>query len=279
MRALAGLLLVVSLALVGCPPNDPREDAAVIDASADVRAPVDVNLDARQCSLRCGSTMQRCCTNDEGLDECLDVSSDVTNCGVCGLDCVRARRGDRCVAMQCSCGDFAIGCTGEPDSTCCPVAPDGRGQRCANIGRDFNDCGECGRSCDARQANRCEGGSCACGGDGALCAGTDTDLCCLDGFGVASCVDTTTDDLNCGGCNRRCGAFEDCMRGVCIDFTIPDAGPIDASRPDAGPGDAGAPDGGAPDGGAPDAHTSDTGLDAATDPDASLDTGVTTDVG
>ena len=224
----AVLASTLAVVLSACPPSNVPEDARLDTAETDVLAD-DAPIDAMPCALSCETTQERCCPAPDGTEQCIDVSADVTNCGLCGLDCVATRRGDRCIAMQCSCGGFAIGCTGQANSICCPVAPDGRAQRCANIGRDFGDCGECGRACDASQANRCEGGSCRCGLDGALCAGTETDLCCVDLFEVASCVDTTRDDLNCGGCNRRCGAFENCIDGVCVDFTIPDAGPVDAS--------------------------------------------------
>lgn len=247
IRALsfAALSIGATLALTACPPGTPAADVGV-DAPLDSPAPADVNTDARRCGVTCSTTRERCCTNDEGADECIDVSSDVTNCGLCGLDCVATQRGDRCIAMQCSCGGFAIGCTGEQNSTCCPPADDGRSERCANLGRDFGDCGGCGRTCDVTQANRCEAGLCQCGLDGDVCEGTSTDLCCIDVFEVASCVDTTSDDLNCGGCNRRCGAFENCIDGVCVDYTIPDAGPIDAGPIDA-PTDAAASDAGAGD--------------------------------
>ena len=229
------LWLASSLAavLTACPPSDVPADALLDSGERDAPS-IDAPADALACDLACTTTRERCCRAADGTPQCIDVSADVANCGLCGLDCVAAHRGDRCIAMQCSCGGFAIGCTGETDSTCCPLAPDGRGERCANLGRDFGDCGECGRACEVSQANRCEGGSCRCGLDGSLCAGTVTDLCCVDLFDVASCVDTTRDDLNCGGCNRPCGAFEDCMDGVCVDFTIPDAGPLrDAGSPDA----------------------------------------------
>ncbi len=234
------LVALVASFLVGCPPHETPEDAASSPDAPDAWAP-DAPPDALGCSLTCSTTLERCCRDAEGVAACIDVSSDVSNCGVCGLDCVASHRGDRCITMQCSCGAFSIGCTGEDDSTCCPPAADGRAERCANIGRDFQDCGGCGRVCEPSQANRCEGGQCYCGTDGARCAGTETDLCCVDVFEVASCVDTTTDDLHCGGCNRRCRAFEHCMDSVCVDFTIPDAGPPDAAisadaatSPDAG---------------------------------------------
>ncbi len=269
IRALLRVVLasLVGLGLSGCPPQPLVPDASEMDAPAgDVGT--DANFDARRCGVTCSTTMERCCTSDEGVDECIDVTHDVTNCGLCGLDCVATNRGDRCIAMQCSCGAFAIGCTGDDASTCCPPAPDGRTERCANLGRDFGDCGGCGQLCDALQANRCEAGLCRCGLDGDLCAGTETDVCCLDVFDVASCVDTTSDDLNCGGCNRRCGPFEDCRSGVCVDFTIPDAGPFDAAPIEAGPRDAGARDAGSLDAGSLDAGPVDAGTEAGASMDA-----------
>ncbi|MFN7696499.1 MAG: hypothetical protein ACK5U8_01260 [Deltaproteobacteria bacterium] len=256
------ILLVVTLwavpALPACPPSTVPEDASLDVAMRDAPRS-DATFDALRCNLSCATTQERCCRAPEGVEQCIDVSADVTNCGVCGLDCVATRRGDRCIAMQCSCGDFSIGCTGEDNSSCCPVAPDGRAQRCANLGRDFGDCGDCGRTCDIRQANRCEGGLCRCGVAGDLCAGTETDLCCVDVFGVAACVDTGRDSDHCGRCNRRCGAFENCIDGECVDFTRQDAGSLDAGPLDAGPLDAGSHDSGSE---AP------TSLDAAPGADA-----------
>jgi hypothetical protein len=221
---LAALLVAL---LSGCPATDPPRDAATESGPSPADAPSpDAAADAGPpCDLRCATTQQRCCLDEAGAPACVDVANDVTNCGLCGLDCVATHRGDRCVAMQCTCGDFDIGCTGRQDSFCCPEAPDGRVARCANLGRDFGDCGGCGRTCDALTADRCEGGLCTCGRTGRTCAGTRADRCCVDVFENGACVDTTRDKLHCGGCNVQCGAFEDCIDGRCIDFTRRDAGP------------------------------------------------------
>lgn len=206
-------LALLAASTLGCPPGE-----ATRDGSLDARpATSDAHeRDALACDPTCSSTRERCCASAEGAPRCVDVSSDVANCGLCGFDCRALRRGDRCVAMQCSCGAFAIGCTGEDTSLCCPPAPDGRAERCANVGRDFDDCGGCGRVCDAMRANRCEAGQCQCGTDGSRCAGTPEDRCCLDRFDVASCVDTTRDDDHCGDCDVRCTALERCVLGRCV---------------------------------------------------------------
>jgi len=260
--ARATTALACALLLAACPPTSPTEDAAGLDGSTFDAPREDTRTDALACMLRCATTQERCCFGDDGDPACIDIPTGVANCGLCGLDCVATRRGTRCEAMQCACGDFPVGCTGDLTSFCCPPAPDGRTERCVNLGRDYGDCGECGRTCLPTQANRCEGGTCRCGTDGGACAGTDESLCCVDVFEVASCVDTTSDPLHCGACNRRCGAFENCIDGECVDFTLRDAGPIpDAGSPDAGPTDAAR---------APDASSLDAdGADAA--PDADLD--------
>jgi len=279
LRASA-VALTCAMLLAACPPTSPTPDAD-LDSSLFDAPPADTDDDALACSVRCSSTQERCCFGDDGVPACIDVASDVANCGLCGLDCVATRRGTRCEAMQCACGDFPVGCTGDLTSFCCPAAADGRSERCVNLGRDYGDCGECGRTCLPTQANRCEGGSCRCGIDGTACAGTDESLCCVDVFEVASCVDTTRDPMHCGGCNSPCGAFENCIDGVCVDFTLRDAGPVpdaatdagprdagshDAGGPDAGSHDAGSPDAGSPDAGSPDAGSPDAGLaDAALD--------------
>lgn len=260
---------VLASLLAACPPSRPPEDAAGLDASLLDAPRGDTHTDVLACTVRCSTTQERCCFGDDGTPACIDVTSDVENCGLCGLDCVAALRGDHCESMQCACGDFPIGCTGEASSICCPVAADGRTERCANLGRDFADCGECGRACNPLQANRCEGGECRCGIDGAVCDGTATSLCCLDIFEVASCVDTTRDPLNCGDCNIRCGAFERCVDSDCVDFTIPDAGPpTDAGTGDAGTGDAGPGDAGTGDAGTVDAGARDAAIDAPSLEDA-----------
>ncbi len=62
--------------------------------------------------------------------------------------------------------------------------------------------GECVPTCDA--SSYCAGGVCRpyCGGEEFLCGGR--------------CVDPRADREHCGGCDRRCGAEESCLLGVCV---------------------------------------------------------------
>ena len=203
---------LVAIALTACGPEDPGPLDAGADAGRD--AGMDAGRDAgASCEPSCGPGMS-CCSRD-GVAACTALASDPMNCGSCGLDCVAARRGDRCRASQCACGAFDIGCTGDITSRCCPATPT-VAAHCGNLARDPNDCGECGRVCSRDVGNRCEGGTCVCGDAAAGCGGDATDRCCNDGLGFYACVDTTTDRRHCGACARRCMPTESCEAGACV---------------------------------------------------------------
>lgn len=251
MNRLSAFVLLASLALgcgPGSPPGDGGDDVGVDAALRDAAF-----IDTGRCDLSCEAG-RACCLGAAG-DMCVDLSTDVTNCGVCGLDCVVARRGDSCVDYQCSCGSAEVGCTGGENSICCPPAVAGGQAYCANTGRDPTDCGTCGFECIPERANQCEGGSCTCGLSGSECAGTPEDRCCTRDAEDYSCVDTTTSMDHCGACGNRCGAFTICRAGECVS-TLPDGG-TDAATIDA----------------AIDAATIDAGVDASADVDAGTDAG------
>lgn len=202
-------VVLLSVALAGCPQParpEPPDDATVERDTG--------RTDAPSCEPGCSSTRERCCSGVGGPPRCVNVWADPSNCGLCGLDCVATQRGDGCDAMQCTCGGN-VGCTGDLASVCCPATSD-TPAHCANLGRDFADCGACGRACDPTRANRCEGGTCRCGLDGRICDGTPASRCCVDRFDVASCVDLRTDRNHCGACDRLCRPFEACVDGECV---------------------------------------------------------------
>lgn len=219
--------LTLAALAVGCSSTPVAPDVGP-DANED--AYVLAIQDAGHCDLACPSG-RACCFAADGTPRCVDLSSDITNCGICGRDCVASRRGDSCANNQCGCGDFEIGCTGAENSICCPSVA-GIRPYCANPGLDFSDCGGCGRACNDAEANHCSGGVCLCGDRGGSCAGTATALCCSDPAGAFSCVDTTTDQAHCGRCGQRCSAFDHCVSGVCVPVR-PDAGLFDGGS-DAG---------------------------------------------
>lgn len=94
-------------------------------------------------------------------------------------------------------GSFGIDCVDDWDAsrpgTCGSCTPDCTGRECGGDGCGGS-CGTCpvGLSCDVS-------GTCICGGT--LCSG--------------ECVDTDTDESNCGECGILCGADEFCAGGVC----------------------------------------------------------------
>ncbi|MBK6849522.1 MAG: hypothetical protein IPG96_19010 [Proteobacteria bacterium] len=81
--------------------------------------------------------------------------------------------------------DGASQCGGSTPN-CCSQIPD-----CVNLQTDKNQCGSCGRQCDALVADRCVGGNCVCGATGGACG---PGLNC-DG-GQCKCLEAA----RCGGC-------------------------------------------------------------------------------
>ncbi len=102
---------------------------------------------------------------------------------------------------RCLAGDQQLG-------TCCA---DGS---CVDIATDPENCGACGTSCHGQV---CVGGTCllaACDfkSQNGFCgtAGDLTSLCC-----GTDCVDTATDNDNCGRCGLVCRGGESCQDGTC----------------------------------------------------------------
>jgi hypothetical protein len=126
---------------------------------------------------------------------CLDLQTDVNNCGACGNVCPEAQPG------------FDVGCAGgncffmrEP---ACAEGLSSCNGVCVNRQTDPANCGLCGNVCAAGEI--CFGGLCArehrC----------DTGLTnCND-----VCVDLLIDPANCGICGHVCAAGEICFGGLC----------------------------------------------------------------
>ena len=109
---------------------------------------------------------------------------------------------------------------------------------CADISRDPNNCGQCGRVCNAANGETCmpQGGGlgmCVVVCGGAMCQ--QGQACCS-----GACVDVQFDDANCGFCGNACDTSSGnvfCFNGCCFDFTTNQCLPN---------GDGGVPDGGFP---------------------------------
>lgn len=188
------------------------------------------------CATACIAGSQLCCDDGSGTltGRCVNFTSDPANCGGCGVSCA----GAPCIAGSCSiamvdagrdapftptdaradspisgcvtrmCGDVTVNCggfTGAPNA-------DGTGDP------SFMHCGVCGRACNAETASRCarlsasttETPDCYCGAF--RCGATET--CVLEGA-TYICVNTDTDEDNCGEIGHACAESETCVAGIC----------------------------------------------------------------
>lgn len=114
-------------------------------------------------------------------------------------------------------GDGATYSCCERDETCCIFG-------CADLLRDPDNCGACGRACGDGEV--CAGGHCLCI-DTSLCCpsgnrrcASDSSGCCADHPDHACCSDGCTfirgaDRNNCGGCGVTCPRGQPCIDGEC----------------------------------------------------------------
>jgi hypothetical protein len=191
----------------------------------------------------CGST---CCLSTQTCDQntlscyppicpagktqcgynCVDLSSDLSNCGSCGHSCPV---GQICHNSK---------CIGIPTLETCPeFAPNKCGTTCTDLSKDPSNCGACGNKCKASEScingectliPSCPLGSFACGNN---CCGvsqtcdpntlTCTPSICQSGQTQCGsvCIDTSSDRFNCGGCGITCDIEEQCISGKCVSST------------------------------------------------------------
>jgi hypothetical protein len=126
---------------------------------------------------------------------CLDVSSDVKNCGDCGVVCGKGQ--------ICSNGVCAA-------RVKCPKGQTSCGGVCVTLASDPNNCGSCGAVCDPANAQGvCSNGTCQMGTCNAGYADCDADP-------ANGCeVNINSDPDNCGGCGVACDAGQTCENGAC----------------------------------------------------------------
>ena len=127
---------------------------------------------------------------DGSTDETFDTTNDPANCGTCGTTC---------------------------ENDCCDGA-------CTNVRLDEGNCGACAADGGATCADgeECCGGTCnapaLCAGCAEDCAASGTTCCSME------CVDTQSDENNCGGCGVTCGAGQFCCGGTCTDESVDSCG-------------------------------------------------------
>ncbi len=185
------------------------------------------NCADRKCSLQCdfkkldcdNDLSKGCATRDGGAgDAGLSTESNgcetdmgKENCGACGRVCPPP--------SVCIEGQFSFSCS-PPEGVPCPPGLASCGERCVDLERDAEHCGDCGVSClttDGYTARTCQRGVCVptCSAGWADCDG-DT-----------ICETNLLDDVNnCGDCNVQCdyGLGQPCIRGRCLTVPCPDAG-------------------------------------------------------
>jgi hypothetical protein len=126
---------------------------------------------------------------------CLDLQTDVNNCGACGNVCPEAQPGFDVGCAAGNCFFMRERACAEGLSSCNEV--------CVNRQTDPANCGTCGNVCAPGQI--CFGGQCA------------TDHRCDAGLTNCNdvCVDLLIDPANCGVCGRVCATGEICFGGQC----------------------------------------------------------------
>jgi len=175
-----------------------------------------------------------CCGGD-----CIDQTTDGTNCGGCGRLCA-VDAGGSCNNGFCSSSCGGCGCAGCPSGeTCfegfdvaycisntCTSGHDGSpcgefgaccGSTClaGGFGGDPKNCGACGNAC--ADGDLCRSGVCV---QTLGCLGQSSETECLMDGGQGTCcdgqcVDTNSDSANCNECGNACAVGTSCQSGSC----------------------------------------------------------------
>ncbi len=160
------------------------------------------------CAGACANPLAACGATVNGGGACVDVRSDVSNCGSCGHGCFAPTGG----TVACVSGACAGGCP--LGQLICGGGTSGGGA-CVDVRSDASNCAGCGHVCFAPSGGSalCAGSACvgACAPGRQVCSGGS------DGGGV--CSDLTSDANNCASCGHACtaptGGSASCIASAC----------------------------------------------------------------
>jgi hypothetical protein len=133
-----------------------------------------------ECGFECAEGFMQC------FETCVDLEKDNANCGSCNNKCTG---GKMCQKGSCECPKGLNDCGG----TCKADSPQSCGSSC-----------EVCRSEIPRAKDTCDKGQCGyeCSDGLSLCRG--------------ECIDTSSDDNNCGLCGIHCASPKSCGLGLCL---------------------------------------------------------------
>ncbi len=191
--------------IVSCPAN-------TFCAGGFCQQSVCQNFSGGTCEAGTGS-VGMCCP--QGFSStCIDIASDSSNCGGCGISC----GGGTCAngvcsttVAPCTAGHSGQFCNLDAGTqfACCP------GGGCIDTSSDDKNCGRCGNPCQTGLtcvSSQCIALTCTPSIDYAICAADagSTGTCCS-----SACVHESTDLNNCGECGHECVGAETCKQGIC----------------------------------------------------------------
>jgi len=158
-----------------------------VDAGRDAPPP-----DAPRDAPDCPPQLTRC------NEVCVDLSSDDSNCGVCGAKC---GTGNPCIKGACPASDCPGGvfCNGG----------------CYDPMTDSDHCGATGDCVGPNAGQVCKGDEICDQGRCLAACGSGLTRCAL------TCVDLQKDPSNCGSCGTKCGNGSSCALGQCSDPGCP----------------------------------------------------------
>jgi len=135
--------------------------------------------------------------NGNPSDGCEQRLNDNAHCGQCGKTCALAN-----AAVSCSSGSCAVSNCNAGFANCDGNAANG----CeANLNTSNQNCGKCSQVCASNRS--CVAGACVCTSNANCSTGQ---LCCS-----GACVDTRSDEANCGACGAACTSTQTCCSSSC----------------------------------------------------------------